>query len=35
MINLLDGDHQLNAALPKIEPLFELFLKHVMVTNNA
>lgn len=32
---LLDGDHQLNAALPKIEPLFELFLKHVMVTNNA
>lgn len=32
---LLDGDHRLNAALPKIEPLFELFLKQVMATHNA
>ena len=28
---LLDGDHRLNDALPKIEPLFELFLKQVVV----
>lgn len=27
---LLEGDHRLNDALPKIEPLFELFLKRVM-----
>lgn len=27
---LLDGDHRLNDALPKIEPLFELFLKQVV-----
>ena len=25
-LHLLDGDHRLNAALPKIEPLFGLFL---------
>lgn len=29
-LHLLDGDHRLNDALPKIEPLFELFLKQVM-----
>lgn len=34
-LHLLDGDHRLNAALPKIEPLFELFLKQVMATNNT
>ena len=28
---LLDGDHRLNDALPKIEPLIELFLKQVVV----
>lgn len=27
---LLDGDHRLNDALPKIEPLFELFLRQVV-----
>lgn len=27
---LLDGDHRLNDALPKIEPLFEMFLKQVI-----
>lgn len=27
---LLDGDHRLNDALPKIEPLFEIFLKQTM-----
>ena len=32
---LLDGDHRLNAALPKIEPLFELFLKQVMTTSDV
>lgn len=32
---LLDGDHRLNAALPKIEPLFELFLKQVMATSDV
>ena len=25
-LHLLDGNHRLNDALPKIEPLFELFL---------
>lgn len=25
-LHLLDGDHRLNAALPKIEPLFDAFL---------
>ena len=34
-LHLLDGDHRLNAALPKIEPLFELFLKQVMAINNT
>ena len=29
-LHLLEGDHRLNAALPKIEPLFELFLKQIM-----
>jgi alpha/beta superfamily hydrolase len=29
-LHLLDGDHRLNDALPKIEPLFELFLKQVV-----
>ena len=29
-LHLLDGDHRLNAALPRIEPLFELFLKQVL-----
>ena len=28
-LHLLDGDHRLNAALPKIEPLFEQFLKDI------
>jgi hypothetical protein len=25
-LHLMDGDHRLNDALPKIEPLFEMFL---------
>lgn len=29
-LHVLDSDHRLNDALPKIEPLFELFLKQVM-----
>lgn len=29
-LHLLDGDHRLNAVLPRIEPLFELFLKQVL-----
>ena len=29
---LLDGDHRLNAALPKIEPIFEIFLGQVIAT---
>ena len=29
---LLDGDHRLNAELPKIEPIFDLFLRQVMAT---
>ena len=29
-LHLLDGDHRLNEALPKIEPLFELFIKQVI-----
>lgn len=29
-LHLLDGDHRLNDALPKIEPLFENFLKQVI-----
>lgn len=28
-LHLLDGDHRLNDALPKIELLFELFLKQI------
>lgn len=31
-LHLLAGDHRLNDALSKIEPLFELFLKQVMAT---
>jgi hypothetical protein len=27
---LLDGDHRLNDALPKIAPLFEMFLRQVV-----
>lgn len=30
-LHLLDGDHRLNDALPTIEPLFESFLKQVIV----
>lgn len=33
-LHLLDGDHRLNDALPKIEPLFELFLKQVMTASD-
>ncbi len=29
-LQLLDGDHRLNAALPKIEPLFEKFLQQAV-----
>jgi len=29
-LHLLEGDHRLNDALPKIEPLFELFLQQVV-----
>lgn len=29
-LHLLDGDHRLNDALPKIEALFEMFLKQVI-----
>jgi len=29
-LHLLDGDHRLNDALHKIEPLFEMFLKQVV-----
>lgn len=29
-LHLLDGDHRLNAALPRIEPLFEMFLRSVV-----
>jgi pimeloyl-ACP methyl ester carboxylesterase len=28
-LHLLDGDHRLDAALPKIVPLFEMFLKQI------
>ena len=28
-LHLMDGDHRLNDALPKIEPLFEMFLMRV------
>jgi pimeloyl-ACP methyl ester carboxylesterase len=31
-LHLLEGDHRLNAALPKIEPLFKLFLQQVVDT---
>ena len=34
-LHLLDGDHRLNAALPKIEPLFERFLQNIMTANDA
>jgi len=29
-LHLLDGDHRLNDAMPKIEPLFEIFLKQII-----
>lgn len=29
-LHLFDGDHRLNDALPKIEPLFEIFLKQII-----
>lgn len=29
-LHLLDGDHRLNDALPKIEPLFDMFLRRVI-----
>ena len=32
-LHLLDGDYRLNDALPKIESLFEMFLKRVMVAD--
>jgi alpha/beta superfamily hydrolase len=31
-LHLLDGDHQLNDALPKIKPLFEIFLKQIIAS---
>jgi len=31
-LHLLDGDHRLNEALPKLEPLFELFVQQVTET---
>jgi alpha/beta superfamily hydrolase len=31
-LHLLDGDHRLNDALQKIEPLFEVFLKQFIAT---
>lgn len=34
-LHLLDGDHRLNAALPKIEPLFDLFLQSVTATTDT
>lgn len=34
-LHLLDGDHRLNSALPKIEPLFKLFLQQVKAANDA
>lgn len=33
-LHLLDGDHRLNGALPKIEALFEMFLKQVTANRN-
>lgn len=34
-LHLVDGDHRLNDALPKIEPLFELFLKQFLGKCNS
>ena len=34
-LHLLDGDHRLNDALFRIEPLFELFLKQVMAESST
>lgn len=34
-LHLLNGDHRLNDALPKIEPLFELFLKQFLSECNS
>jgi alpha/beta superfamily hydrolase len=31
-LHLLDGDHRLDAALPKIVPLFEIFLKQMVAS---
>lgn len=33
-LHLLDGDHRLNGVLPKIEALFEMFLKRVMAAGH-
>ena len=33
-LHLLDSDHRLNDALPKIEPLFEIFLQQVIRSQN-
>ena len=32
-LHLLDGDHRLNSALPRIEPIFNLFLQQVKADN--
>ena len=29
-LHLLEGDHRLNDALPKIEPIFEIFVKQII-----
>ena len=34
-LHLLDGDHRLNDAMSKIEPLFEVFLKQIIATSLA
>jgi pimeloyl-ACP methyl ester carboxylesterase len=33
-LHILDGDHRLNTALPKIEPLFEMFLDQIIGAGN-
>ena len=33
-LHLLDGDHRLNAALPRIEPLFAMFLQQIRAGEN-
>ena len=34
-LHMLDGDHRLNAALPKIVQLFELFLQNIIATDES